>query len=51
MAGMDYMTEMPDDEFEEFKNKSFNDKKRKTIKEMKKRTWEIANDEEIEKDK
>lgn len=51
MAGMDYMTEMPDDEFEEFKNKSFNDKKRETIKEMKKRTWEIANDEEIEKDK
>ena len=51
MAGMDYMTEMPDDEFKEFKNKSFNDKKRETIKEMKKRTWEIANDEEIEKDK
>ena len=51
MAGMDYMTEMPDDEFEELKNKSFNDKKRETIKEMKKRTWEIANDEEIEKDK
>lgn len=51
MAGMDYMTEMPDDEFEEFKNKSFNDKTRETIKEMKKRTWEIANDEEIEKDK
>ena len=51
MAGMDYMTEMPDDEFEEFKNKSFNDKKIEKIKEMKKRTWEIANDEEIEKDK
>ena len=51
MAGMDYMTEMHDDEFEEFKNKSFKDKKRDVIQEGKKRTWEIENDEEIDKDK
>ena len=49
-SGMDFINYKSNDEFEYFKKKIFKDKKDEVVKEGIKKTWEIWNNEEIDKE-